>query len=341
MAGILKELETRVNRTYMGGKLLDEFLGKETGEDSFYPEDWISSFTEARNKTYVPNEGITRLENGELITQAVGEGDFGQGRTEPGVLIKLLDSSERLGIQAHPDDAFSQRVFGTPYGKTEAWHVLKTRDSGNVPSCVYLGFREGITREKWEDYYRRQDIDGMLEAMHRIEVKPGDTILVCGRTPHAIGGGCLLLEIQQPSDYTMRCETKPLSGEAFTPKQIHYGAGEEAMLDCFDYTPRTCGELSDRFILKPEIRRQAGAVFTDYITYSDTPCFALSKLEAADYVLKESFFLTIVCTKDGGSVNDGNETYTLKRGDKFFIPADTAVRCIDCELLVCYPPEKK
>lgn len=53
-------MRTRVFRTYRGGKLLDEFLGKEHPADCFQPEDWISSFTEAKNKNYIPNEEITR-----------------------------------------------------------------------------------------------------------------------------------------------------------------------------------------------------------------------------------------------------------------------------------------
>ena len=43
----------------------------------------LSSFVEAKNREYVPNEGITRLEDGRLITDAVGGGMFGF----PGMLL--------------------------------------------------------------------------------------------------------------------------------------------------------------------------------------------------------------------------------------------------------------
>ena len=198
MSGIIKECETRVRRTYRGGALLDVFLGRQHGTDGFFPEDWISSFVEAKNREYVPNEGITRLEDGRLITDAVGGGMFGQGRTEPGVLIKLLDSSERLGIQVHPTDAYAKKLFGSACGKTESWHVLSTRRINGEEPKVYLGFKPGLTRELWAEYYRTQNVSAMMNALHEIPVKPGDTILVAGGTPHAIGGGCMLLEIQQP-----------------------------------------------------------------------------------------------------------------------------------------------
>lgn len=339
MAKILKELETRVTRTYMGGKLLDEFLGKETGADDFFPEDWISSFMEARNKNYIPQEGITRIAGGGLITDAVEPEAFGQGRTEPGVLIKLLDAGERLGIQVHPNDVFAKKTFGSPNGKTECWHILKTRCIGGEKPKVYLGFQPYITRQIWEDYYRRQDVAAMLAGMHEIEVRPGDTILVCGGMPHAIGAGCLLLELQQPSDYTMRCETAPLSGEPYTSQQIHYGAGEQAMLDCFDYTPRSRREIEERFILRPKRTVFPDHIRTDYVTYENTPFFALAEIESAECYLCEPCFVTLVCLCDGGRIHCEGETFFLSRGDRFFLPANTPVTCCGCRMLVCYPPK--
>ena len=93
---------TFVNRTYRGGALLGRFLKIDGATDSFCPEDWISSFVEAKNKRYIENEGITRVVyDGEerLITDAVSVSDFGESRESSGVLIKLLDAAERLGIK--------------------------------------------------------------------------------------------------------------------------------------------------------------------------------------------------------------------------------------------------
>lgn len=44
----IKELPTFVSRTYRDGKLLKKYLGMKNAEDSFCPEDRISSFTEAK-----------------------------------------------------------------------------------------------------------------------------------------------------------------------------------------------------------------------------------------------------------------------------------------------------
>ena len=57
----LFQKETRVWRTYKGGKMLDAYLGKDTAADTAYPEDWISSFVEAKNINYIEGEGITTV----------------------------------------------------------------------------------------------------------------------------------------------------------------------------------------------------------------------------------------------------------------------------------------
>lgn len=341
MKKILKQLPTYAYRTYRGGLELHAFLGLDDAHDCFQPEDWISSFTEAKNKDYIKNEGITRvLVDGKetLITEAVTAADFGQGREDSGVLIKLLDAGERLGIQVHPTKEYARRIFNSSYGKTECWHILRTREGMDEPACVYLGFKEHVTREIWKDLFDRQDIQGMLDAMHRIEVKPGDTVLVTGGTPHAIGAGCFLLEIQEPSDYTMRVEKVTLAGQVMTPMQIHYGVGEDNMLDCFDYTPKSREEIEKLFMLKPRAGKN-GAL--SLVTYDDTPCFALSRVDGGEYSACEPCFLTVVAVEDGGVLTGGGDTFAIARGDKFFIPAETEFSLKDAKVILCYPPEAK
>lgn len=334
--------ETRVTRTYRGGKLLDEFLGKAAGTDSFKPEDWISSFVEAKNKDYVPNEGITVVEfegKERYITDVADSSCFGNGRKESGVLIKLLDSAERLGIQVHPTPEYAMKFFNTPFGKTECWHILGTRNADTETPCVYLGFKEWVTKEKWRELFERQDIEGMLDALHRFEVKKGDTILVKGGTPHAIGGGCFMLEIQEPTDYTMRVEKTSVAGERLTPEQIHYGVGEQNMLECFDYTPRTKEETASMFILKPSVTINEKYTLSELVSYHDTECFRLSKVSGR-YKFTPDSFVTLVITEGSGSVTTDEAKLSVKKGDKLFVPAGSGeIEINGVEALICYPPK--
>ena len=336
----IKQLPTFAWRTYRGGAMIKDYLGITPKEDTFYPEDWISSFVEAKNKNYVENEGITRvMYNGEekLITEVVSTDDFGEGRTDSGVLIKFLDAAERLGIQVHPTKDYAKQIFGSNYGKTECWHILGTRNMGE-PAVIYLGFKEYVTKELWKELFEKQDIKGMLDAMHRFEVKKGDTILVTGGTPHAIGAGCFLLEIQEPSDYTMRTEKVTVAGDTLTPMQIHYGVGEEKMLDCFDYTPKSREEIKEKFFLKA--RKTENSNMISLVTYDDTPCFALEQIKCDQINFKKPHFVTLIATKSGGSMKYEGGEFALNRGDKFFIPANTEVTIKIAEGLICYPPRK-
>ena len=332
----LKQLPTFTSRTYRGGKVLREFLGEKEAVDDFYPEDWISSFTEAKSKIYVKNEGISRViaDGGEvLITEAVSVSDFGQGRKESGVLIKLLDSAERLGIQVHPTKEYAKKHFGTDYGKTECWYILRKRDEN---AYVYLGFKEYVTKEYFAQLFKKQDVDGMLECMHKIRVNVGDVILVNGGTPHAIGAGCFLLEIQEPTDYTMRAEKITVAGEVLTPMQIHYGVGEEAMLDCFDYSPRTLEQIKESFILKPKANKNGTETL---VSYEDTPCFKLELVKDAHVTLKYEHFTTVVVKENGGVLLCADERHCLVRGDRFFIPADIEFTLEGACAIICSPPK--
>ena len=331
------QTENRVRRTYRGGRHIDEFLGKESCCDSFFPEDWISSFVEAKNKIYVKGEGVSSfIVDGRLvpITEAVSEEDFGEGRRESGVLVKLLDAAERLGIQVHPTPDFSRCYFSSEHGKTECWHIL----SADEGAAVYIGFKQGVTKERWRALFDAQDVDGMLACLHKLSVRSGDTVLVRAGTPHAIGSGCFLLEIQEPTDYTMRVEKTTLAGEVLTPMQVHYGVGEEALLDCFVYEGLTEAQAREKFFLR---EKAGGGAFCETMLadYDDTPCFALGILKDNEKILPESF-VTLVVTQ-GGEVKVGEQRLSVRRGEKLFVPHGCGeISIYGAEALVCYPPKR-
>lgn len=331
----LLQLENRVRRTYRGGRALDGFLGKPDPRDTFCPEDWISSFVEAKNRDPIPGEGISKvLVDGEVlpITEAVSAEDLGEGRSESGVLIKLLDAGERLGVQVHPTPSFSLEHFSDPHGKTECWHILRASED----AAVYIGFKEGISREEWKELFERQDIDAMLGRLHRLTVHEGDTVLVRAGTPHAIGKGCFLLEIQEPTDYTMRVEKVTVSGDRLTPMQIHYGVGEEALLDCFIYEGLSEEQARERYIL-PRRRGGDGWAGEMLVTYEDTPCFALGVMREGEHIAPESF-VTLVATAES-ELELPSESIRLGRGDKLFVPCGCGeLSCATGEMIVCYPP---
>lgn len=236
----------RVRRTYRGGNGLDLWHGEAAPKESSRPEKWLASMTAAVNpgSPAVENEGLSAaVINGKrvLLRDLVAQNPEGMlGRdhvarygSQMGVLAKIIDSAERLTIQVHPDKAFARDYFHSEYGKTECWHILSTRTADGQPPCLLMGFRPGVTRAVWESIYRRQDIPAMLDCLHRVTPRPGDTWLIRGGLPHAIGPGCTLVEIQEPTDYTLRSERAQMDGTPIPDALIHQGLGEEVLMERF------------------------------------------------------------------------------------------------------------
>ena len=117
-------------------------------------------------------------------------------------LAKLIDTQSALSIQVHPQDDVLTRTGG----KEEAWIILEAEPGARV----LAGLAEGIDHPQLERRARaawageRDAGPNLVEALRSIEVQRGDVVLVPGRTVHAIQGGILLAEIQQPSDCTYR-----------------------------------------------------------------------------------------------------------------------------------------
>ncbi|MCL6460172.1 MAG: class I mannose-6-phosphate isomerase, partial [Gorillibacterium sp.] len=217
---------TRVWRTYIGGQLLEQWHGTDDPADGHYPEEWVSSVVDARNqgREAIINEGLSLIESGEdeaiTLREQIAtnpEAYLGAKHVQamgvnPGVLVKMLDSAERLAIQVHPDRETAQRLFQSAYGKTEAWFFLGGREVKGEQPYVLCGFKPGMTRQKWESQFHAQDVEGMLNGLHKIYPQPGDVFLIRGGMPHAIGPGNWMIEIQEPTDYTIRIERQTVSG---------------------------------------------------------------------------------------------------------------------------------
>ncbi len=332
---IIKLTNERAWRTYIGGKLIDEFHGKIPGNDSHFPEEWIMSLTECRNagREDVKNEGMSRdVLTGRLLSDIIGEDaekllgtrHYEKFGASTGVLIKLIDSAERLSIQVHPDKEKAKKYFGSAYGKTESWHILGRREGTKEKPCIYLGFKEGVDKKLWREIFDSQDIEKMLSCLNRIEVKEGDTYLIKGGVPHAIGEGCFLIEVQEPTDYTLRTELVTESGFKIADVMCHQGIGFDNMMDCFDYNGMSLSDTVGAYRLTPRENDSE----TVLIDYSDTNCFKLSELniENEETLSTEDVFFGLYILKGSGKIEDAGSVTEIKIGDQLFVSAGTAAK---------------
>ena len=150
--------QNRVWRTYTGGRILDEMIGKAEPQDSHFPEDWIGSTTQAINlgreeiseglsEAFINNEYI---KFDQLIKKDpeyfLGKKHVAAFDLNPMLLVKYLDSSVRLHFQAHPTAEFAQQHLNSKCGKAEAYYVLSAREGIDDP--LYLPWLSTTTKSR-------------------------------------------------------------------------------------------------------------------------------------------------------------------------------------------------
>ncbi len=307
--------DNRVRRAYKASGLINGYSGYAPDN---YPEDWIASCVTAFNPGYEPveNEGLSLTADGRFLADILKNDPSLKG-TENGILVKFLDSGERLVLQCHPTDEQAQKYFDAPCGKTECWYIVDTLPG----ACVYIGFKPNITREAWIDAFEKQDTEKMLSFMHRFNVKKGDVIFVRGGMTHAIGAGCFMVELQQPSDLMVIPERKTPSGRILDEMKLHGGLGFDKMFDCFEYTGMTEKEVYEKCFRHADtengISCVVGSELTDKFSMYVLSCDDSFRLEAVGKY-------AVIAVLDGdGEISDGTNTFKVHRGSKFFVSANT------------------
>ncbi len=344
----------RAWRTYRGGRLLAALHGRREADGPF-PEEWLLSVVSARNPGREQmEEGLSSLEaDGSLLRDYIArdpEKILGRGRRETGMLMKLIDAAERLSVQVHPTREDAMRYFHSPFGKTECWHILGGRAQAGQPPCIYLGFRENVSRGKWAALFERQDIDGMLACLHRMPVQAGETYLIHGGVPHAIGAGCFLAEIQEPTDLTLRAERTAPGGASLPDAACHQGIGFEKMLDCFCYDGCSLEEARRRWLIPARAAGEEKGMYrrTSLLRYADTPYFRLEKWEIAGKmtVPARPAYHGFYVLAGRGEICFGEQREPLFPGVQYFVPACAGEYTLCCGgeglLILCYDgPETK
>lgn len=340
-------MKNRVRRVYPGGALFAGFYG-DGSTDGMYPEEWIASPVKALNKGSTdPKEGVSRLrESGEYLDDVLKEhADEICGGRPLDVLVKTLDSAVRLPAQAHPDREFSEKYFGSVHGKAESWLILDTRPG----ACVYFGFRKKMTEEELISVIKRSEPerDAWEAVMNKVPVKPGDVWFVPAKTPHAIGAGCLILETQEPTDFTIQPEYY-CADYRLDESEMYLGLSLEEAVKCFDLSAYGDAAVASGRVEPKTLIDSGRFKLEELIGFDRTPCFATFRWTLAAgaktrFDPGEAPFVCVV-TDGGGEIVCGGHTDKLKKGDHFLMPAaapEATVTAGDGGLtfVVCCPPE--
>jgi mannose-6-phosphate isomerase len=308
---------------YRGGDQIARFRGSAAGTaastPSRSPEDWVASTVSRFGAPSDAEHGLTRLSDGRLLRHAIadepeaflGPDHVSQFGPNPGVLVKLLDAGERLPVHCHPDRSFAQEHLGSRFGKTEAWVVVAT--SGPDPH-VYLGFDHDVDGTELASWFMRQDSAQILGAMNRLAVQTGDAIFVPAGTPHAIGAGLFIIELQEPTDFSVMLEWRDFNMSDLRDGQL--GMSRDQALECFDRRRR-----DDLAALRREARANAGGVTSLFPSDAD-PFFQAQDIVVtpACPIVVEARYSVVIVVEGAGSVVTAQSQLPVERGSTVLVP---------------------
>ncbi len=212
------------------------------------------------------------------------------------LLIKLINSKEKLSVQVHPGDEYAAKYEGD-YGKTEAWYVIDAK-----PGASLIVGTKNCTKEEFESAIKNNTVE---ECLNKIKVKKGDCFLINSGLVHAICEGVIIAEIQQNSDVTYRVY------DYGRPREIHV----DKALDVINFDLQ-CENLSEKEEVKHEGYSQSILCKNQY--------FGIEKISIdSEYFDKsnEDNFDMYTCVEGEGTIEGKDFLENIKMGDSFLIPA--------------------
>lgn len=339
-----------------GGREIDLFRGISPAiDDASGSEAWIGSVTRVGNPPAdKPNYGCSEvvLPDGRqmFLFEAINENPdailgarhMAKNGTGLGMLVKYLDAQTQYGLQCHPTRAWAKEMWNSPYGKEESWYVIGTRDDTKEPAYILLGFKEGVTRETWEKHYYENDLAALENLCHKIPVQVGEAYFVGGGCPHALGEGCFVIEVQEPSDITLGARPYSALPAQWKTNQVDEETYNKRLLGAYVYDGCDYDENLNRWrIPRKEIRGGAWGNETIVIGPSETSYFSFTELTVnGEADVRETGFpqVGIVLSGKGKIVFDGGEM-DIAQADEIFLPYNIPGCKVvgDVKIVLCHP----
>jgi mannose-6-phosphate isomerase len=306
---------------YAGGARIAAFRGVTLDSDHM-PEEWIG----AVNTTFgsVNGRGLSTAPDGTLVKDAIandpeawlGPEHVARFGDDPALLTKLLDAGQRLPVHFHPGRAFAKRELGLDHGKTEAWLILEARSGASV----WVGFKHDIALATVREWMQAQASDEMLAAMHELPVKAGDAIFVPAGTPHAIGDGILIVELQEPTDLSITLEW---TGFELTEDESRLGLDWDTALQALNRSAWS----------EEQIARLKGTT----LPHAADPYFRAERIKGGDTL--DAGFSVVLAIDGEGTLGD----VAVHRGSAVLVPYAAGELQLDgdVEAIRCRPPDPK
>jgi len=248
----------------------------------------------------------------------------GEKFKEPGefpLLVKFIFPQDKLSIQVHPDDAYAakneQAAGGR--GKTEMWHAV----SAEPDAQVLIGLKPGVDRQKFLAALEAHTLEDLFVA-HAVQA--GDTFFLPAGTPHTIGPGMVLCEVQQYSDLTYRVYDYGRVDAQGKPRELHI----EKALEVLDFASSEGGKVAPKQIIRGRdgwcILAKCPYFYADRMDFDRHVHFKMAPAKPGLGI----FHLLVILSGEGiltGLPRRGvTGEFPFKPGECWFVPADTFTR---------------
>jgi len=319
-------------RFYLGGDRIAKFRRQDpVGPDARVPEDWVGSATTLFGEESL---GLTTLPDGTLLRDALaadpvawlGDEHVARYGDDPMLLVKLLHAGQRLPVHVHPGTDFAARELSRKHGKAEAWYVV---DGG----AVGVGFREEVPADvlrRWVDAQHTQALFGMLNL---IDVEAGDTVFVPQGTPHALGEGTFVVEVQEPEDLSILLEWEGFEVDGLA--EGHLKLGFDRALDAVNRAAWSAADVAG-------LMTRAGAA--ELLPPPAGEYFRLERVEpgqdGGEAAVEAGFSILVALTGSGRVTDADGRAIEVTAGDTLLMPfsAGPATARGAVSLLHCRPP---
>lgn len=244
------------------------------------------------------------------------------------LLVKFIFPNDKLSIQVHPDDAYAavhERAAGGR-GKTEMWYAVAAEPGAEL----LLGMKPGHSKESFRAALRNASVEGVLE---RWSVHGGDAFFVPAGTPHTIGPGMILCEVQEYSDLTYRVYDYERLDASGKPRELHV----EKALAVLNF-----GEFAGGRVKPVDVWQ--GGLKKAYL--AACRYFAVEKWEfgaAVETSTNADNFELLIVLSGAGQIDGRGRKYAYERAQTWLLPANLgAYRIVpepETTLLRAYVPD--
>jgi mannose-6-phosphate isomerase len=200
---------------------------------------------------------------------------------------------------------------------------------------VHLGFRHDVERADLADRVERQDAAALLDVMHVRTVSAGDGILVPAGWPHAIGAGILVVETQEPTDFSILLEWTGFDLDG--PAEGHLGLGFDTALGAVDVHGHAPDEV-DALVGPPSAGGRADTLVPVLPSAADE-FFRMHVAAPASAVTVPAGFAVVVTVRGTGEVAADGGALPVSQGDVLAVPYGAGGWTLrgDVDAVVCRP----